>query len=87
MMSCVIMTYLPPASAGWGVMKQQIGQGYDSFIDHKAVVKLEALYYHRIVFDEFHELGGLHGATQAICGSVKGRYCWGMTGTVHCYLL
>jgi hypothetical protein len=57
------------------VMKQQIGQGYDSFIEHKAVVKLEALFYHQIVFDEFHELGGLHGATQAICGSVKGSYC------------
>jgi superfamily II DNA or RNA helicase len=66
-----------------GTMKPLIRAGYQSFWNNRGNVNLECLYYHRIVFDEFHELGQKPGFIKAIVSSLKGSSHWGMTGTPH----
>lgn len=52
-----------------------------SYFEAKGKVNLECFYYHRIVFDEFHELNATHSTTQAIVSGLKSNYAWGLTGT------
>lgn len=64
-------------------MRSIIEKDIASFFKAKGKVNLECFYYHRIVFDEFHELGETHKVTQAIVSGLKIRYTWGLTGTPH----
>ena len=50
-------------------------------IDVKGQVNFEALYYHRIVFDEFHELEDVEKTSREMARNFKGDFHWGMTGT------
>ncbi len=44
-------------------------------------VNFEAVYWYRIVFDEFHELEIAERSARGIAKSLQGLYHWGMTGT------
>ena len=53
----------------------------DERVKERGKVNLEAFYYHRVVFDEFHELDQYKNVVKEIAKNFKGDWIWGMTGT------
>ncbi|KAI8895519.1 SNF2 family N-terminal domain-containing protein [Globomyces pollinis-pini] len=57
-----------------------IENGYSSFWHQKGKVSLEAIFFHRIVYDEFHELNKSPASMKKLAFNMRARCIWGMTG-------
>jgi hypothetical protein len=65
-------------------MHKIIQAGHQAFGD-KTGINIECFYFHRVVFDEFHELESKHRIAKEIASQLKGNSHWGITG-IYCSL-